>query len=376
MRNLGPCVHPLVFPARHAQHVLLLSLRQRCGADRRTSTKRTQHYKKNWGTRHMKWKLCLGAASLGLLMAAANSAPEGDNTSIADDMALVSAGVFTMGSDRTPTKDEAAGVGTNKPWYLDEHPAHQKNLAAFLIDRHEVTNAQYQQFVLATGHAPPMAWASSGYVLNSREQDLAQLDMERLRRLVLKGFRLDVDTRTMPKEQLLGAVHKRLRELDREPVNNVSWHDADAYCRWAGKHLPSEAEWEKAARGSNGNEFTWVYQLAAGKANAGEEMWDDGVAPVGSYPTDKSPYGVYDMAGNVSEWVQDWYQPYPGSDYESSDFGQKFKVLRGAAWGREGHYAMHQFQRAAYRFYLSPDSVLDDVGFRCAKDAADKKAAR
>src|SRR3569832_1367160 len=111
-------------------------------------------------------------------MAAANTTPKKNKTTKADDMALVPAGVFTMGSDRTPTKDEAAGVGTSKPWYLDEHPAHQKNLAAFLIDRHEVTNAQYQQFVLASGHAPPMAWASSGYVLNSREQDLAQLDME------------------------------------------------------------------------------------------------------------------------------------------------------------------------------------------------------
>src|SRR3569832_2293413 len=105
----------------------------------------------------MKWKLCLGAASMGLLMAAANSAPEGGKTSISDDMALVPAGVFTMGSARTPTKDEAAGVGTTTPWYLSEHPAHQKNLAAFLFDRHESTNAQFLQFFLATVHAPPMA---------------------------------------------------------------------------------------------------------------------------------------------------------------------------------------------------------------------------
>src|SRR3569832_1349285 len=110
----------------------------------------------------MKWKLSLGAASMGLLMAAANSATEGGEASSSAAMALEPAGVFTIGSDRSPTKDEAAGVGTYKPWYLDEHPAHQKNLAAFLIDRHEITNAQYQQFVLATGHAPPMAWASSG----------------------------------------------------------------------------------------------------------------------------------------------------------------------------------------------------------------------
>src|SRR3569832_2460946 len=119
----------------------------------------------------MKWKLCLGAASLGLLMAAANSAPEGDKTSIADDMALVPAGVFTMGSDRTPTKDEAANNKTNKPKNQNKQPTQQKNLAAFLIDRHEVTNAQYQQFVLATGHAPPMAWASGGGGRGARERD-------------------------------------------------------------------------------------------------------------------------------------------------------------------------------------------------------------
>src|SRR3569833_970331 len=116
----------------------------------------------------MNWKLCLGAASMGLLMAAANSAPEGGKTSISGDMALVPAGVFTMGSDRTPTKDAAAGVGPNKPWYLAEHPAHQKNLSAFLFDRLVITNAQFQQFFLATGLAPPMAWASSGFVLISR----------------------------------------------------------------------------------------------------------------------------------------------------------------------------------------------------------------
>jgi len=326
----------------------------------------------------MRWKQWMWGAGLSVMAIVSMAADANKSASAgsADDMALVPAGAFTMGSNRTPSQDEAAGVGTNKPWYLDEHPAHQITLPAFLIDRYEVTNAQYQQFILASGHTPPMSWASNGYLLSSRQKELAQLDLERLRRLVLKGFRLDVDTRTMTQQQLLAAIDVRLRQMDKEPVNNVSWHDADAYCHWAGKRLPSEAEWEKAARGGSANEFTWGNQWAAGKTNAGEEMWDDGVAPVGSYPTDKSPYGVFDMAGNVSEWVQDWYKPYPGADYQSADFGEKFKVLRGAAWGREGHYAMHQFQRAAYRFYLSPDSVLDDVGFRCAKDAADKKAAR
>src|SRR3569833_3975726 len=140
----------------------------------------------------MKWKLCLGAASMGLLMAAAYSAPEVGKTSISDDMALVPAGVFTMCSDRTPTKDEAAGVGTNKPWYLDAHPANQKNLADFLIARHEITNAQNQQFVLATGHAPPMAWVCCGFVLFFCVLVFALLVLVRLCCLVLKGFRLVV----------------------------------------------------------------------------------------------------------------------------------------------------------------------------------------
>jgi len=306
---------------------------------------------------------CVLASTVALAQVEAKT-----NDTTGEELVLIPAGPFLMGSDKLPNKDESTGVGTIKPWYLDEHPPHQVNLKAYYIDRYEITNAQYRKFVAATGHTPPITWGENGYLLSMRLNELGQLDIDRLRRLAVKTFRLDMDTRTMDKQALLKASAERLHYLDKEPVIDVSWHDADAYCGWAGERLPSEAEWEKAARGKDGNEYPWGAKWVAGHSNSGEEMWDDGVAPVGSYPTDKSPFGVYDMAGNVSEWVADWYQPYPGTTYKSDAFGEKYKVLRGAAWGREGHYAMHQFQRGAYRFYLDPDSILDDVGFRCAKD--------
>ena len=288
---------------------------------------------------------------------------------LAEEMVLIPAGPFIMGSDRVPTEDETVGVGTTKPWYLDEHPAHQVKLKAYYLDRYEVSNAQYQKFTEASGRTPPFIWAQSAYILNTRQQELVRLDMDSLRLLAEKNLRIDRDTSRMEQADLLQAIADRMQYLDNEPVTGVSWYDARAYCAWMGRRLPTEAEWEKAARGPEGNEYPWGNQWAAGKSNAGEEIWVDGVAPDGSYSSDVSAYGIYDMAGNVTEWVQDWYRPYPGATYKSKDFGKKYKVLRGAAWGREGHYAMHQFQRTEYRQIMKRDAVFDDVGFRCAKNA-------
>lgn len=323
-----------------------------------------------WTMRKLRQQLALRLMCLlvSTVMAAEASAL-GGQAAPGEDLVLIPAGPFVMGSDKEPSQDESTGVGMVKPWYLDEHPSHEVVLSAYAIDRYEVTDAQYQSFVMATGHAPPMIWGRNGYLLELRLKEISQLDVEILRRLAVKTFKLDMDTSTMDKQALLDAIIARLHYLEKEPVTDVSWYDAQAYCSWAGGRLPREAEWEKAARGNEGNEFPWGSQWSGGLSNSGEEVWDDGVAPVGSYATDKSPSGVFDLAGNVSEWVQDWYQPYPGASYQSDAFGEKFKVLRGAAWGREGHYAMHQFQRGAYRFYQDPDATLDDVGFRCAKDA-------
>lgn len=301
---------------------------------------------------------------------AAQAAPQ-DN-----GMVLIPAGEFIMGSNRIEKGGVAGEFGNVKPWYLDEHPEHRVPLPAYYLDQYEVTNGDYRKFVAALNVAPPNHWIEQGYILSMEEEKLRALDVEKLRHLVVKVFKLDIDTRQMSKEQLLDAIDHHFADESREPVTYVNWDDADAYCHWAGKRLPSEAEWEKAARGSDGQEFPWGQEWKEGMSNSGEAEWADGVAPVGSYLTDKSPYGIYDMAGNVSEWVADWYRAYPGSDYQSDNFGEKFRVVRGAGRGGAGHYALHLFQRGAYRFNLPPDSRFDDLGFRCAADAPGDAAVK
>lgn len=312
----------------------------------------------------------LAAAAIALLCTgAAAHAEEAAGAGAPAGMVAVPAGEFVMGSDRAEHEGVAGEFGNTKPWYLDEHPQHRVRLPAYYLDRYEVTNADYRAFFAAVDVPPPDHWLDRGYLLSLKDDKLRAVDVEKLRQLAVKTFKLDIDTRRMTKEQLLDAIHAKLELIGREPVIYVSWADADAYCRWAGKRLPSEAEWEKAARGADGQEFPWGPEWKEGMSNTGEAEWEDGVAPVGSYETDRSPYGVYDMAGNVSEWVSDWYRAYPSSDYKSDAFGEKFRVVRGAGRGGEGHYALHLFQRGAYRFNLPPESRFNDLGFRCATDA-------
>ena len=286
-----------------------------------------------------------------------------------DDMILIPAGGFIMGDDKQEKTNQAGEFGNVKPWYLDEHPKHTVNLPAYYIEEHEVTNAQYRAYVEAEGISLPDNWTTSGYVLSLKKDQLSQLDLERLQKLAANVFKIDKDTRRMSKQELLADILGKLAYMDKLPVTYVTWHQAAGYCQWIGKRLPSEAEWEKASRGANGQEFPWGNEWQHHLSNTGAEQWDMGVAPIESYQTDKSPYGVYDLAGNVSEWVADWYNAYPGSDYKSDAFGEKFKVARGAGWsGGEGHYALRLFQRGAYRSNLPPDQKFDDVGFRCAAD--------
>ncbi len=287
-----------------------------------------------------------------------------------DEMVMIPAGTFVMGSDEVDTSGKSEEFGFNKPLYEDEHPRRIENLDAYMIDKYEVTNQQYKDFVIDRNYWIPEQWKQNGYLLTHDILGIA--DLATLRRLASDTFRLDMDTRVMTQQQLLDAIDRKNQSLDKLPVTGVSWHDAQAYCAWRGKRLPTEAEWEKAARGRSGFEYPWGNEWHEGWSNSGGDSdWEYGVAPVGSYPQGRSPYGVYDMAGNVMEWVSDWYQAYPGNTITSDDYGEKYKVIRGGGWGGVGHYTISHFSRSPYRFYMKPESRFNDLGFRCAADVMD-----
>jgi formylglycine-generating enzyme required for sulfatase activity len=219
-------------------------------------------------------------------------------------MVYVPAGEFTMGSDERNN---------------NEKPAHTVYLDAFYIDKTEVTNAQYRACVEAEACDSP---SDTTYYDNA--------------------------------------------DYNQHPVVDVDWYQAEAYCQWAGKRLPTEAEWEKAARGTDERTYPWGEGIDCDHAQYDE--CGGGTVPVGSKSKGASPYGALDMAGNVLEWVADWYD----SDYYSQspehnppgpDSGTN-KVLRGGSWDFN--------QRDAYcsaRDWGDPWSWYNYVGFRCARSS-------
>ena len=254
----------------------------------------------------------------------------GCSAKVPEEMVLVPAGPFIMGTDEVGLEQEAQELGIEKPWVLDAMPAHRVDLPAFFIDRHEVTNGDYARFVEATGFPRLPHWS------NGRPRP----DQERL------------------------------------PVTYVNWVEADAYCRWLGRRLPAEAEWEKAARGPDGWLYPWGVFFDPRRANVGGLR--SGPTPVGSFPLGRSPYGADDMIGNVWEWTADWYRSYPGASYDSPDFGEKYRVARSNSFAGLGHFSKKVMEeveaieaRAAYRLYFPPHVALEDVGFRCARDVAE-----
>jgi len=240
-------------------------------------------------------------------------------------MVHVPGGAFTMGSEE---KDTAAlgvefGLRSGK-FFENEAPVHKVDIDGYYIDKYEVTNAEYRDFINAVSYKYiPTTWENGKYQ----------------------------------------------EKLGRHPVAGVTWYDAANYCTWAGKRLPTEAEWEKAARGPNGNVYPWGNDFDQKKANlvSGESV------EVGSAQTDKSPYGVFDMAGNVAEWVDDWYLAYPGNKSQSKEYGEQYKVFRGGEGTSTGHYALPKiYARGSARRYYLPGGAGGDVGFRCAKSAEGK----
>jgi formylglycine-generating enzyme required for sulfatase activity len=282
-------------------------------------------------------------------------------------MVLVPGGPFIMGSNLRDDSGKQEEYGMVNPLYLDEHPEHTETIDDFYIDIYEVTNAQYKLFLEKTRrNSIPFQWSQNGY--NLVKARLEATDLETLRWIATEYFKLDMDTSAMEKKPLLKAMLDNQAKRDQLPVTNVSWYDANAYCEWRGKRLPTEQEWEKAARGPDGRVYPWGNEWVQDYVNTGDDTeWEEGIAPVGSYPNNISVYGVYDMAGNVWEWTASQYLPYPGTDYQHKDFGQYFRVIRGGGGGI-GHYALSVFFRGAARSYAPPQQPNNDVGFRCAKD--------
>lgn len=251
--------------------------------------------------------------------------PEGDWKELST-MIKIPAGEFTMGTDDLKTD-------------VQNRPSFKVNVGEYYIDKYPVTNAQYALFVAETGHRAPLNW--------------------------VKG-RIPAD-------------------LEKHPVTMISWFDAKAYAEWAGKRLPTEAEWEKAARGTDGRRWPWGNQMDSTKLNTYYNIGN--TTEVGRFPQGASPYGVMDMAGNVQEWVANDFIPYGGTSAPKSLFAAKvpqiptdakernlrmvefveteerYKVMRGGSWKSD------PFSTSTYhRNFSWPNFTSDFYGFRTVKD--------
>ena len=229
----------------------------------------------------------------------------------------------------------------------DERPIRPVDLDSFWIDRYEVTNEQFSRFIQESGYQTEAEQRGWSWVKTGEEW----IEVNRADWRHPRGPDSNIDGKT------------------NHPVVHVSWNDAAAYCNWAGKRLPSEAEWEKAAKGpSSGTieqNYAWGEKFETNKANTEEADYND-TTPIGNFsPQGDSPYGAADMAGNAWEWVADWYD---SSYYQQAPTVNPLgpatgtdKVLRGGSWLFDQFYA-----RTAFRYNLRPDYTYDFTGFRCS----------
>ncbi|MBI5427173.1 MAG: formylglycine-generating enzyme family protein [Nitrospinae bacterium] len=223
------------------------------------------------------------------------------------NMASVPAGEFIMGS--------------NERWD-DESPEYVERTKSFYIDLYEVTNEDYRKFVDAARREPPYHWPN-------------------------------------------GAIPKG---REKHPVVYVNWFDANDYCKWAGKRLPTEEEWEKAARGEDGFVYPWGNEWVLDKSN-NPYKHSTGTEPVGSYPAGRSPYGLHDMSGNVWEWVDSYYLPHPGNTTHRAEYGKDKRLLKGGSWFDCLSYGCGLSAPTFNRSFFTPEVRNNSFGFRCAKDA-------
>jgi formylglycine-generating enzyme required for sulfatase activity len=250
--------------------------------------------------------------------------------SLPDNMALIPAGDFWMGRTHFFLVD---AIGWFERDRQDDIPSHRVFVDAFYLDKYEVTNEDYARFLEATKRAKPWHWVGG----------------------------------KIPKDQ------------EKFPVYNIAWNDADRYCQWSGKRLPTEAEWEKAARGGlDRQKFPWGdvamgmggYEaadagIAAKTGNQAHTNYPFGATAVGKYPP--NGYGLFDMAGNVWEWCSDWYERnYYSISPRTNPTGPqtgKYRIIRGGAWSDDDDRNLMN----SFRNYTDPDQRASSIGFRCAK---------
>ena len=244
-------------------------------------------------------------------------------------MILIPEGSFTMGF----------AIENENNWGdMDEEPVHKVNLSAYWIDKYEVTSSSFSKF------------------LNENKKEAHQF----------------IEINSAVTVKLEKDVYKPRKSLENFPVNRVSWFGADAYCRWKGKRLPTEAEWEKAARGTDQRIFPWGNEVPENsRATYRRKFKEKGfqvMEPVDGMVCGISPYGLHHMAGNVWEWVSAWfdaaiYQDDNRVDPQGPESGIS-KVLRGGNWYYKAYY-----MRTTYRFNEKPDVFKVWQGFRCARNA-------
>jgi len=239
----------------------------------------------------------------------------------ADDMVTIPAGAFTMGSDDGPP---------------DERPAHRIVLPAFAIDRYPVTNAQFAAFLDAAD------------TRNSAGERLFDAD--------------DPDARI----HRAGSRWTADQGYEDHPVIEASWAGARDYCAWRGKRLPTEAEWEKAARGTDGRRYPWGNDPPDASRARYAAGWNQ-TAPVNAFPAGASPYGVRQMAGNAWEWVASAYRPYPydASDGREDPAAGPVRGTRGG--GHDSAAAQITTMQRGRNLSRNPASGHHNIGFRCAK---------